>query len=165
MTLSRPFGPKLFILTATVQFTTVFILLILWGPLNEWWAALFPRELAVYRLQNAPPGIDFSGCPFGPAEQWQIIRADTNAETLFDSVVTFAATPAGTLFGLAGLYDLGSPRFPVLRDSVRGAAIDSLYVYGEPSQERWIQVRAMLDRRFLDSAVSFLKRPTPSFEC
>ena len=91
--------------------------------------------------------------------------ADFANRRMHGDVVTFAATPAGTLFGLAGLYDLGSPRFPVLRDSVRGAAIDSLYVYGEPSQERWIQVRAMLDRRFLDSAVSFLKRPTPSFEC
>jgi hypothetical protein len=160
-----PSAPRQFVIAAAVLFTTVLILLIILAPLDEWWAILAPRELAVYRLQNAPPGIDFSGCPFGPAERWQLIRREANAAVLFDSVVTFAGTRAGTLFGLAGLYHLASPRFAILRDSVLSRAPDSLYIRGGRNTDRYLPLRAFLGGALLDSTVALLRRPTPGFEC
>jgi len=165
MAQSPPVGPRQFVIAASVLFTTVLTLLIILAPLDEWWAILAPRELAVYRLQNAPPGIDFSGCPFGPAERWQVIRQDPHAEILFDSVTAFAQTPAATLFGLAGLYDLGSPRFAAVRDSVLALPSDSLYIWGGRHSDRYLRLDVILGGALFDSTVALLKRPTPPFEC
>jgi hypothetical protein len=162
---TSPLASKQFVAVSTMLATTVLTILIILAPIDEWWAILFPRELAVYRLQNAPPGVDFGGCPFGPAERWQIIRRDADAGLLFDSVVSHAESPAAILFGLAGLREVGSARYAILRDSILSGRIDSIYVWKGEMSAGYVRLDSMLGGPLFDSTIALLKRPMPTFEC
>jgi hypothetical protein len=165
MTSRLPLVPKQFVIVSAVLLTTLFTILLILAPTAEWWALPFPRELAVYRLQTYNGGLDFTGCPFAPAERWQLIRAQPNAGVLFDTVATYATQASGQLYGLAGLRAVSSPRFAILRDSLLAHSSDSIYVYRDRPTDGWVPFSQIVAGPLFDSTMALLERPIPTFEC
>jgi hypothetical protein len=160
----QPFGPLEFTTVSAGLLTEVLTLILILGPADAWWAFAFPRELAMYRLAHASNYFDFGGCPYYPAEDWQLLRDQPNAAELFDSVATHAESAAGRVMAEAGRIAVGGK--PMAAGSGSQVAMtESIRSYWNWDREQMITLSQALEPPLFDSVLALLQRPRPHFEC
>jgi hypothetical protein len=160
----QPIGHLQFAVIGIGMLTVVLTILLIISPGSVWWALGFPRELAMYRVENAHDYFEFGGCPYAPAWSWQLLHDQPNAAELFDSVAANAETAAGVVMAEAGRRVAGLES-PITGLESRVNPTDSLQFLWQWDSTQMVPLAAALESPFMDSVLALLQRPLPDFEC
>jgi hypothetical protein len=160
----KPLGLTQLAVLSSGLLTVVLTCMLIVGSDDAWWAWGFPREVAMYRLEHAADYFDLGGCPYAPAQSWQLLRRQSNATELFDSVATHAQTAAGQVMAKAGLMAVGARSRVTGRES-HPMPRDSIRILWAWDRDELVPLTRTLEPPLIDSVLALMQRPLPDYEC
>jgi hypothetical protein len=160
----KPLGLIQLAVLSSGVLTVVITCMLIVGHDDAWWAWGFPREVAMYRLEHAANYFDFGGCPYAPAQSWQLLRNQPNAAELFDSVAIHAQTAAGRVMAEAGLM-AGGDKPRVHAGDSRVVQTDSIHILWAWDRKELVSLDRALESPLIDSVLALMQRPLSGPEC